>query len=116
MMRELTALLGRRVDLAVKPALKPLIRTGVLACFDADKGGQKWLVDTHKEFNPPPLKFGTACSPLIDGEHVLVNVGVGRSNQRVVIAAGAVWKSVTNLGGATSLCWPDGWGFQASVG
>jgi len=47
---------------------------------------------------------------------VLVNVGVGSSNQRVVIAAGAVWKSVTNLGGATSLCWPDGWGFQASVG
>lgn len=31
MMRELTALLGRRVDIAVKPALKPLIRAGVLA-------------------------------------------------------------------------------------
>jgi predicted nucleotidyltransferase len=31
MMRELTTLLGRRVDLAVKPALKPLIRHGVLA-------------------------------------------------------------------------------------
>jgi predicted nucleotidyltransferase len=31
MIRELTALLGRRVDLAVKPALKPLIRPAVLA-------------------------------------------------------------------------------------
>lgn len=31
MMRELTALLGRRVELAVKPGLKPLIRPGVLA-------------------------------------------------------------------------------------
>jgi predicted nucleotidyltransferase len=31
MMRELTVLLGHRVDLAVKPALKPLIRAGVLA-------------------------------------------------------------------------------------
>jgi predicted nucleotidyltransferase len=31
MTRELTALLGRRVDVAVKPALKPLIRAGVLA-------------------------------------------------------------------------------------
>ncbi len=30
MMREFTALLGRRVDLAVKPALKPLIRPGVI--------------------------------------------------------------------------------------
>jgi hypothetical protein len=31
MMRELTTILGRRVDLAVKPALKPLIRAEVLA-------------------------------------------------------------------------------------
>lgn len=31
MTRELAALLGRRVDVAVKPALKPLIRAGVLA-------------------------------------------------------------------------------------
>ena len=31
MARELSALVGRHVDLAVKPALKPLIRTEVLA-------------------------------------------------------------------------------------
>jgi predicted nucleotidyltransferase len=31
MTRELSTLLGRRVDLAVKPALKPLIRSGVLS-------------------------------------------------------------------------------------
>jgi predicted nucleotidyltransferase len=31
MMRELGVLLGRRVDLAVKPALKPMIRANVLA-------------------------------------------------------------------------------------
>ena len=31
LMRELAQLAGRRVDLAVKPALKPLIRPGVLA-------------------------------------------------------------------------------------
>lgn len=31
MIRELSVLLGRRVDLAVQPALKPLIREGVLA-------------------------------------------------------------------------------------
>ncbi len=30
LMRELADLLGRRVDIAVKPALKPLVRTGVL--------------------------------------------------------------------------------------
>ena len=31
MARKLSALLGRRVDLAIKPALKPRIRTTVLA-------------------------------------------------------------------------------------
>ncbi len=31
MRRELSNLLGRRVDLAIKPALKPRIRSGVLA-------------------------------------------------------------------------------------
>jgi predicted nucleotidyltransferase len=31
MSRELAALVGRHVDLAVKPALKPFIREGVLA-------------------------------------------------------------------------------------
>ena len=31
MMREFSALLGRRVDLAVKPALKPLVRVEVLS-------------------------------------------------------------------------------------
>jgi predicted nucleotidyltransferase len=31
MMREFSGLLGRRVDLAVKPALKPLVRTAVLS-------------------------------------------------------------------------------------
>ena len=31
MTRELSTLLGRRVDLAVKPAMKPLIRDAVLA-------------------------------------------------------------------------------------
>ena|ERR1039457_745554 len=31
MTREFAALLGRRVDLAVKPALKPLVRSEVLA-------------------------------------------------------------------------------------
>jgi predicted nucleotidyltransferase len=30
-MRELSSVLGPRVDLAVKPALKPMIRPGVLA-------------------------------------------------------------------------------------
>jgi outer membrane protein assembly factor BamB len=49
--------------------------TGILTCFDAANGKQLWQDDTLKEFSPPPLTFGTACSPLIDGENVYLNVG-----------------------------------------
>ena len=49
MMRELTALLGRRVDLAVKPALKPLVRPGVLA--EAGSFGDELKLDELAERN-----------------------------------------------------------------
>jgi outer membrane protein assembly factor BamB len=54
--------------------------TGVLTCFDADKKSLKWQVDTWKDFdvtfaNKRRLFFGAACSPLIEGDKVLVNVG-----------------------------------------
>lgn len=49
--------------------------TGVLTCWDAAEGKQLWQVDTLKEFKAANLFFGVSCSPLIDGDHVLVNVG-----------------------------------------
>jgi len=49
--------------------------TGVLSCWDADKGTQEWQVDTLKEFMAPNLFFGVSSSPLIEGGNVLVNVG-----------------------------------------
>jgi outer membrane protein assembly factor BamB len=49
--------------------------TGLLTCFDAGKGTQLWQADTQKEFSPPALTFGTACSPLVEGDAVYVNVG-----------------------------------------
>ncbi len=49
--------------------------TGILACFDADKGDLVWKVDTRKDFKAPSLFFGAACSPLVDGDRVVVNVG-----------------------------------------
>lgn len=49
--------------------------TGILTCFDAEKGTQLWQVETAKEFKAPALKFGTACSPLVEGDRVLLNVG-----------------------------------------
>lgn len=49
--------------------------TGVLTAFDAEDGKVVWQVDTLKEFHAPNLFFGASCSPLIDGNRVLVNVG-----------------------------------------
>jgi outer membrane protein assembly factor BamB len=49
--------------------------TGMLICWDAKDGKKLWSVDTSKDFSPPPLRFGVSCSPLIEGEKVLINVG-----------------------------------------
>jgi hypothetical protein len=49
--------------------------TGILTCFDADAGTKLWQVDTLKRFKAPNLFFGASCSPLVEGDLVLVNVG-----------------------------------------
>jgi outer membrane protein assembly factor BamB len=69
--------------------------TGLLTCFDAAEGKILWQVDTWKDFAAPRLFFGAACSPLVDGGRVYVNVGAKGAS---VVAFGAakgnvVWKS-----------------------
>jgi outer membrane protein assembly factor BamB len=49
--------------------------TGLLTAFDAAKGDKSWQVDTEKDFKVTRPGFGAACSPLVDGQHVVVNVG-----------------------------------------
>jgi outer membrane protein assembly factor BamB len=69
--------------------------TGLLTCFDAEKGEQAWQVDTGKEFAPAKLVFGASCSPLLVGRTVLINVGgKGASVVAFDTATGTVtWKS-----------------------
>lgn len=70
--------------------------TGILTCFDAQKGDQLWQVQTTKEFKPGKLIFGTACSPLVDGDRVLINVG-GKGASVVAFSRDkgeVVWKSL----------------------
>ncbi len=68
--------------------------TGVLTCFDAKDGKQLWQVATQKELKAPKLFFGASCSPLVDGNLVLLNVG-GKGTSVVAFHAESgqiVWK------------------------
>jgi outer membrane protein assembly factor BamB len=69
--------------------------TGILTCFDAESGKQLWQKDALKEFRAPNLLFGCACSPIVIGKNVLINVGgKGASIVAFDATAGAVaWKS-----------------------
>jgi outer membrane protein assembly factor BamB len=49
---------------------------GELACWNLD-GGERplWMVETRKQFDAPKGFFGMACSPIVEGDAVMVNVG-----------------------------------------
>jgi outer membrane protein assembly factor BamB len=49
--------------------------TGVLSCFRADSGKPVWRVDAYKQFKAKLPRFGVCCSPLVEGNRVLVSVG-----------------------------------------
>jgi outer membrane protein assembly factor BamB len=70
--------------------------TGILTCWDAASGKQLWQVDTLKEFKAANLFFGVSCSPLVEGDQVLVNVGgPGASVVAFDKAKGSVaWKAL----------------------
>jgi len=49
--------------------------TGLLICWDTATGKELWRSDTLKQFHANNLFFGMSCSPLVEGNQVLVNVG-----------------------------------------
>jgi outer membrane protein assembly factor BamB len=68
---------------------------GLLSCWKLATGEMLWRVNTQTEFHPPKGFFGVACSPLVEGDAVIVNVG-GREGAGIVAfdtASGRVkWK------------------------
>jgi outer membrane protein assembly factor BamB len=56
---------------------------GALACWRAEDGGKVWSVDTKAAFNADKGFFGVACSPLVEGDLVVINVG-GRDGAGIV--------------------------------
>lgn len=49
--------------------------SGILTCSSAADGGKLWQIDTLKTYGAANLFFGASCSPIVEGERVLVNVG-----------------------------------------
>jgi outer membrane protein assembly factor BamB len=56
---------------------------GVLTCWQLGDGAKRWSVDTKAAFRPDKGFFGAACSPLVEGELVVLNVG-GREEAGIV--------------------------------
>jgi len=61
--------------------------TGVLTCWDAKDGTQLWQVDALKQYEAPNLFFGVSCSPLVEGDKVILNVGVKKGGKGTSIVA-----------------------------
>ncbi|MEW5977794.1 MAG: PQQ-binding-like beta-propeller repeat protein [Acidobacteriota bacterium] len=78
---------------------------GVLHCLDLADGKKVWSVDTHEQFRVPKGFFGAACSPLVEENKVLMNIG-GPAGSGVVAfdkESGAVlWKATDDEAGYAS--------------
>src|SRR5580704_2077600 len=48
---------------------------GMLHCLDFQTGKKLWSVNTKSQFAAPKGFFGMACSPLVEGNAVLLNIG-----------------------------------------
>jgi len=72
---------------------------GMMACWSLADGKKLWSVATKSEFGARLGFFGLACSPLVEGNAVIVNVG-GRNGAGIVAfdkATGkVVWKTSTD--------------------
>jgi outer membrane protein assembly factor BamB len=48
---------------------------GMLLCLNLSDGTKVWQLDTKEEFHQGKGFFGDACSPLVEGSNVLLNIG-----------------------------------------
>ncbi|HMJ91603.1 MAG TPA: PQQ-binding-like beta-propeller repeat protein [Candidatus Acidoferrum sp.] len=78
---------------------------GVLSAWNLTNGARLWQINTRKEFGNDKGFFGIACSPLVEGNAVILNIG-GRNDAGIVAfnaANGAVlWKTTDEEAGYSS--------------
>jgi outer membrane protein assembly factor BamB len=56
---------------------------GMLTCWNLATGAKVWSIETKSRFNAGKGFFGMACSPLVEGSAVIVNLG-GRDGAGIV--------------------------------
>lgn len=69
--------------------------TGILICWDARRGTEKWRVNILEQFQAKNLFFGVSTSPVVDGQRLIVMVG-GPEASLVAFdkdTGGVLWKS-----------------------
>lgn len=69
---------------------------GILTALSLTDGSKLWSIDTQKAFGASKGFFGMACSPLVEGKAVLLNIGgkVGAGIVAFDVASGkALWKA-----------------------
>ncbi len=73
---------------------------GRLSCLQLKDGSINWSRDTHQEFKAPAGYFGAGSAPLVEGTHVIVNVG-GPNGAGVVAfdlqSGKTAWKATDEL-------------------
>jgi outer membrane protein assembly factor BamB len=78
---------------------------GAVHCLDFKTGGELWSLDCKKEFHAQKGFFGMACSPLVEGDAVLLNVG-GDGDSGIValdkITGKPLWKKTRHEAGYAS--------------
>jgi outer membrane protein assembly factor BamB len=94
----------RATPAIVKDRLYAFGLTGVLTCLNTKTGEKGWQVDALRKFDAKNLLFGMACSPLVVGERVLVNIG-GKGTSVVAFDCGngeVAWKSMDDAASYSS--------------
>jgi outer membrane protein assembly factor BamB len=78
---------------------------GRLTCREIEAGKELWSIDTKREFKAEKGFFGMVCSPLVEGEEVVLNIG-GRDGAGIVAfdrSTGKVlWKSTDDAASYSS--------------
>jgi outer membrane protein assembly factor BamB len=78
---------------------------GMLLCLNLSDGKKVWQLDTKKEFRQDKGFFGMACSPLVEGNTVLLNIGGPDGAGIVAFDKGSgrvAWKSTDDEAGYAS--------------